>query len=131
MPDARQMLVDDLRGMSSRQFAAWLLAPARSGFYLSAQDLQRLGRHLGVSVQPFSREAALDQFLRGAALDDRLGSALDLLQAEMTTHLAEYRRIDVRQLDVWISRAGVSLDGWQELRIDLDTEDIQSPSPAE
>lgn len=112
MAEGETDLVEQLNEMSARQLVRWLATPALSGFYLSPDDLRRLGAHIGVNVAPYGRANGLEQLLRGAALDDRLGQALALLEAEMADHLERYRALDLPALDAWIERAEATLDAW-------------------
>lgn len=112
MTGDEQDLVGEIREMSARQLVRWLTTPARSGFFLSPADLARLGRGIGVSVAPYGRSNGLEQLLRGAALDDRLGEALALLQAEMSDHLERYKSLDLAALEPWIERGEATLAAW-------------------
>lgn len=105
-------ILEELRGMGVRKFVQWFSTPARSGFFFSAADILRLGEKIGVPVTPFNRTMAVDQFLRGAALDERLDLALSTLKAEMTAQLAAYRDQNLPAMDPWISRAEATLAAW-------------------
>lgn len=105
-------LVEQLNEMSARQLVRWLATPALSGFYLSPDDLRRLGANIAMNVAPYGRANGLEQLLRGASLDDRLGQALTLLQAEMTDHLTRYKALELPALEPWIERAEATLDAW-------------------
>lgn len=98
--------------MSARQIVRWLTTPARSGFFLSAEDMARLGRTIGVQVSPFSRSSALEQLLRGAALDGSLPQLLAALREEMQRQLASYEQLDAQQLGGWIEQAQLTLAAW-------------------
>lgn len=108
-------LVRELNEMSARQLVRWLATPASSGFYLSAEDLARIGGALGVPVSPFSRTGALDQLLRGAAIDGRLDAMLAALRVEMEEHLANYRAQELPELGDWIERAEATLAAWSAI----------------
>lgn len=112
MASDEQDLVEEIREMSARQLVRWLTTPAKSGFFLSPADLARLGRSIGVNVAPYGRSNGLEQFLRGASLDNRLGQALALLQAEMLDHLRRYKALDLPALESWIERGEAALDAW-------------------
>ena len=115
MTGDEQDLVEEIRDMSARQLVRWLTTPARSGFFLSPDDLARLGRSIGVNVAPYGRSNGLEQLLRGAALDDRLGQALALLQSEMSDHLERYKSLDLPALEPWIERGEATLAAWSAI----------------
>ncbi|CAN5683545.1 hypothetical protein BH23CHL2_BH23CHL2_03060 [soil metagenome] len=112
MAEGETELVEQLNDMSARQLVRWLATPVLSGFYLSPDDLRRLGAHIGVNVAPYGRANGLEQLLRGASLDDRLGDALALLRAEMADHLERYKALELPALGPWIERAEATLDAW-------------------
>ena len=108
-------LVEDLYAMNARQLVRWLTTPSRCGFYLSADDLARLGRELGVSVSPFNRAGALEQLLRGAALDDCLNDALEALRVEMERQLVAYRTLELSALSGWVEQAEATVSAWRAI----------------
>ncbi|MEZ4521742.1 MAG: hypothetical protein R3A46_08910 [Thermomicrobiales bacterium] len=112
MTETNRDLVEELREMGTRRLVRWLTTPALSGFFLSPADMQRIGASLGVPVTPFGRANGLEQLLRGAAIDDRLGDALSALRQEMAAHLARYQALDLPALDSWIDRATATLGAW-------------------
>lgn len=114
-PEQDGDLVAELREMSVRQLVRWLSIPAKSGFYLSADDIRRLGATLNIRVTPFGRANGLEQFLRSAALDDLLPQALELLEAEMRAHLDAYRRLGLPQVDAWHKRGSATVEAWSSV----------------
>jgi hypothetical protein len=95
----------DPNDLSLRQLLGWLTTPARCGVYLSVADLARVGAGLGVTVAPLSRRVALEQLLRGAALDERVPELLSALAAEFETQRAAYLACGSPALDGWAKRA--------------------------
>ena len=114
--------------MSIRQLVRWISTPARSGFFLSSADLERVGEELGLRVAPYGRSAGIEQFLRGAALDDRLGEALALLGQEIEAQLEEYRALNIPEMQPWILRAAATLDAWQTVSAELNLDDSGAQS---
>jgi hypothetical protein len=108
-------LSNELAAMSTRQIVRWLTTPAKSGFFLSPSDIERLGATIGFRVTPYGRANGLEQFLRGAALDDQLAAALVLLQVEMAAQIARYRQLELPELESWVARAENTLQAWATL----------------
>lgn len=95
----------DPNDLSLRQLLAWLTSPARCGVYLSVADLARIGAGLGVGVAPLSRRIALEQLVRGAAIDERVPELLAALAAEFESQRAAYLACGSSALDDWAARA--------------------------
>lgn len=95
----------DPEDLSLRQLLGWLTASARCGVYLSVADLARIGGELGLTVAPLSRRAALEQLIRGAAIDERVPELFAALAAEFETHRAAYLSCESPHLDTWAERA--------------------------
>jgi hypothetical protein len=108
-------LREQLQEMSVREIVRWLATPAASGFYLSADDLARIGRGSGIAVAPFSRTGAIEQLLRGSALDGRLDDMLAALRQEMQAQLEGYRAQQIPELDGWIERGEATLEAWSAI----------------
>jgi hypothetical protein len=108
-------LVERLNEMSARQIVRWLTTPAQSGFYLSSEDLARASAAVGVRVSPFSRSGALEQLLRGAALDDRLPQVLGELREEMSRQLASYEQLSLPEVARWIEQGELTLAAWSAI----------------
>lgn len=115
MSSAEQPAGIDPQDLSLRQLVAWLATPARCGVYLSALDLARLGRELGISISPFSRRAAIEQLIRGAALDDAVEQLFALIRGEFERHLSSYQQLDVPAMASWITNTQSSLVTWREI----------------
>ncbi len=118
-------LIERLNDMSARQLLRWLTTPAQSGFYLSSEDMARIGRTIGVTVSPFSRSGALEQLLRGAALDGSLRQLLGELREEMQRQLASYERLDAREIAGWIEQARLTLAAWSAIEAGFAAEDSE------
>ena len=114
--------------MSTRQLVRWLSTPARSGFFLSSADVQRIGEEIGLRIVPYGRSTGIEQYLRGAALDDRLGEALALLGAEMAAQIEDYRALDIPEMQPWELRAAATLDAWHIVSTTLHLEDSGAQS---
>jgi hypothetical protein len=91
--------------LSLRQLLSWLTTPAQCGVYLSVADLARIGAGLGVTVGPLSRRMALEQLIRGAAIDERVPELLAALAAEFEAQRDAYLACGNAALDVWVERA--------------------------
>ncbi len=116
--------------MNTRQLLRWLMTPARSGFSLSPADIQRLAAALGLRVAVFNRSMAIEQLLRGAALDGRLNQALAELARDMEAQLDAYRALDLPALAGWIARAEATLAAWSTISDEFEAEDqaVRPPS---
>lgn len=105
-------LIARLNEMGARQMTRWLTTPAQSGFFLSAEDMARVGLQIGVRISPFSRAMALEQLLRGAALDGRLDAALAGLREEMAGQLARYEQLEIPEAARWVEQGRLTLAAW-------------------
>lgn len=119
-PMSVDALVQELNEMNTRQLARWLATPSRSGYYFSTADLQRIGNGIGQRISPHNRGAGFEQLLRGAALDEQLDEALAAVETEMRSHIADYQRLELPQLEPWIERAILTADAWSKVRSEFE-----------
>lgn len=121
-------LIARLNDMSARELTRWLTTPAQSGFYLSAEDMARVGLAIGVGISPFSRSMALEQLLRGAALDGRLDAALAGLRQAMASQLARYEQLGIPEIEHWIERGRLTLAAWTAIEAAFTAESGNDPA---
>ena len=69
----------------------FLLAPARSGFFLSRAGLGRLARRAGLRLPFGSRFDVARALFEAAGEDGRIATVLDLLEAELAAWESAYR----------------------------------------
>jgi hypothetical protein len=90
---------------SLKDVVRWLTTPAACGVFLSARDLERIGREMEIAGLPANRRFAVEQLFRAASIDGRVGPLFGLLIAEVDAHVRSYQECDSPVLDDWISRA--------------------------
>ncbi len=105
----------DPQDLSLRQLVSWLATPARCGIFLSAHDLARIGREIGAGIAPFSRQAAIQQLISAASLDDTVDELFTHIHAEFEHHLARYRSLNTPTMTPWITLAEQGLATWSQI----------------
>jgi hypothetical protein len=91
--------------------------------------MARLGSRVGVRISPFSRSMALEQLLRGVALDGNLGRALAELREEMRRQLGRYEQLDLPEVADWVARGRLTLAAWSAIEEGFAGEPSEGPSP--
>lgn len=102
-----------------RDIARWLTTPAACGLFLSARDLERVGRRAGVEGLPRSRRQAVEHLFRTAALDDRVDILIDLLIDEAGFHMDSYAECGMSTLGPWESAAVATVGRLNEMKLEL------------
>jgi putative dimethyl sulfoxide reductase chaperone len=99
----------------------FLISPARSGVFLSKQDLSDIGRHLELPTSFGDRGSMLASLFRAAGEFDRIGALLISLKAEINIWIERYSSdlhdypIAEAALRPWLGRATATLHRLQEM----------------
>ena len=114
MTNERVPEFDDPAGL--RDIARWLTTPSRSGVYLSAIDLQRVGDKAGLGRLPQNRRFAVEQLFRSAAIDGRLPELFSALETELRSHQQAYTDCDAVWFTEWMQAVDSSLERLNDMR---------------
>lgn len=71
---------EDHHEMDLRSLVEYLLSPARSGVFMSRQDIHNIGSEVGIPAGIGERRVMLANLMRGAGMQDRISETLRALQ---------------------------------------------------